>query len=78
MLKFVVLGLCLFAAIMLFKNKGSKKEEVKAIDTTDMVKDPICGTYVDETTKHKVKYYDKVYCFCSQECLDKFKEEKGA
>lgn len=77
MIKFAVLGLCLFVLVMLIKNKGGKKE-APAIDTTEMVKDPVCGTYVDESTKHKLKYYDKVYCFCSQECMDNFKKEKGA
>ena len=66
---------------LLTKNKGllgKKEEEKQAIDTTNMVKDPICGTYVEEDSEYKIKFYDKVYRFCSQDCLDKFKALKQA
>ena len=65
---------------ILTRNKGlyGNKEEKQAIDTTNMVKDPVCGTYVEEDSEYKIKYYDKVYRFCSQECLEKFKSRKQA
>jgi YHS domain-containing protein len=68
---------------LLTKNKlktlfsgGGNTNEPKAV-TTDMEKDPICSTYVQQETPYKLKYYDKIYYFCSQECLDKFKDSKG-
>lgn len=79
MAKIVILMVCLGVLVLLIKNKFTygKKEE-KAIDTTNMVKDPVCNTYIDENSEYKVKYYEKIYHFCSQECMDKFKEQKKA
>lgn len=50
----------------------NKKEEPAAID---MKRDVICGSFVEDTTKYKVRLYDKVYYFCSEECKEKFIKE---
>lgn len=49
-----------------------KKEELEAID---MKRDVVCGSFVEDTTKYKVRLYDKVYYFCSEECKEKFIKE---
>ncbi|MDR2883888.1 MAG: YHS domain-containing protein [Deferribacteraceae bacterium] len=76
MIKIVVFLVSAGAFFMLVKSKfspKSKKEDTKAIDTTDMEKDTICGTYVQSDTQYRLKYFDRVYYFCSNECLEKFK-----
>ena len=55
-----------------------EKEPKKAIDATNMSKDPICGTYVEEEKGYRLKYYGNMYHFCSQECMEKFKAQKKA
>jgi len=78
MLKFVVLGIVLFAVVKLFR--GDKKK-LEAENTTeekakDMVACDKCETFTESDTDFKVKYYDKVYRFCSKDCMDSFIEEK--
>ena len=40
--------------------------------TGEMVKDPICGTYVPADANIRARVGDKVYAFCSYECRDAF------
>jgi len=41
-----------------------------------MVKDPVCGTEVDEAeTKAKSEYKGKKYSFCSEKCKIQFDKE---
>ncbi|MGB9750202.1 MAG: YHS domain-containing protein [Caldisericia bacterium] len=35
--------------------------------------DPVCGMVVKEEGSLKYEYKDKIYYFCSEICLDKFK-----
>lgn len=38
-------------------------------------KDPVCGMNVQsEHPQYKADYQGKHYCFCSQQCLEKFKK----
>lgn len=53
-------------------NKYAENEEVQAVE---MKHDTVCGSYVEETTKYKVKLHDKIYYFCSEECKNKFIED---
>ena len=75
MVKWLLVALMVVAAIKLFRKPEAvkAKEEPKAVDT---VQDPITGTFVSKDTEFKVKYYDKVYYFSSQESMDKFVAEK--
>ena len=78
MVKIIVLVVCALVLYGLLRNKilPKKKEEKKELDTTNMEKDPICGTYVPEDTPYRVKYYEEIYFFCSEECMEKFKAKK--
>ncbi|MFH2050109.1 MAG: heavy metal translocating P-type ATPase [bacterium] len=38
------------------------------------LRDPVCNMKVDETSKYSTIHDDSSYYFCSQSCLDKFKE----
>ncbi|BAI79852.1 conserved hypothetical protein [Deferribacter desulfuricans SSM1] len=76
MLKFLITGLLIYLAFTLFRKKKVESEQKEISDSVDLVKDEICGTYVEITSPYKVKYYDKIYYFCSKECMDKFIESK--
>lgn len=66
-----------------FKNKKDKEKEnelntKKEVKAVELKEDIICCSFVEETTKYKVKLYDKVYYFCSEECKNKFIEEHSS
>ena len=69
------------AAILLYKlfmgDRGRKKDQEvetkkRMAATGEMVKDPICGTYVPADANIRVRDGEKVYVFCSYECRDAF------
>ncbi len=84
MLKFIVIGVALFLVYKLFMGDKKKKEmdQEKTIKSKvasgDMVKDPICGTYVEKEGAIRVREGDKVHRFCSYECRDKFLKQLQA
>jgi YHS domain-containing protein len=47
---------------------GEKKGEFGG----ELVKDPVCGTFVSAKSPHTKTVAGKVYCFCSETCRDKF------
>jgi YHS domain-containing protein len=69
------------AAFILYKlftgDRGRKKDKEaetkkRMAATGEMVKDPICGTYVPADANIRARDGDKVYAFCSYECRDAF------
>ena len=78
MLKFIVIGVALFLVYKLFMGDKKKKEMEKAetakkkAASGEMIKDPICGTYVERDGNIRVKEGEKVHVFCSYECRDKY------
>ena len=48
-----------------------KGQEAKAA-SGQMVRDPMCGTFVPQDSDIRVREDGKVYCFCSYECRDKY------
>lgn len=69
------------AAFILYKlftgDRGRKKTQEaetkqRMAATGEMVKDPVCGTYVPADANIRVRDGDKVYAFCSYECRDAF------
>ncbi|MDQ7031696.1 MAG: transcriptional regulator [Desulfonauticus sp.] len=55
------------------KNKATQSgAKSKTVASGEMVKDPICGTFVPKNNDIRVKIGDRVECFCSYECRDKF------
>ena len=86
-LKLLLLAALLFITYKLFTgraaaNEREKEKEVKGKteeESVELVQDPISGLYIDKDTKYKVKLYDEIYYFASQENMDKFiSEQKGA
>lgn len=79
MIKFLMFVVLAYVAYKLFtrSNKAeveSKKQE-SSNNPVELVKDPSCGTFVEKTTNYKVKYYDNIYYFCSEDCRQKFIEK---
>jgi len=84
MLKFIVIGLAIFLLYKLFsgdkKKKDMNSEKVirDKVASGEMVKDPICGTYVEKDGIIRVREGEKVHVFCSYQCRDKFLKQIGA
>ena len=78
MLKFLVIGAAIFLVYKLFmgdkKKKAMQNDKVikNKVAAGEMVKDPVCGTYVEKDSSIRVREGDKVHMFCSYECRDKF------
>lgn len=78
MLKFVVIGIALFLVYKLFVGDKRKKEMqhekvVKSkVASGELVKDPVCGTYVNKGGDIRVRKGEQVHIFCSYECRDAF------
>lgn len=78
MLKFIVIGVALFLIYKLFMGDKKKKEMEKEKTIKDkassgeMIKDPICGTFVEKDGNIRVREGDTTHVFCSYECRDKY------
>ena len=78
MLKFIVISVALFLVYKLFMGDKKKKEMEKDESVKkkaaagEMIKDPICGTYVEKDGNIRVKEGNHVHVFCSYECRDKY------
>ncbi|MDL2285783.1 transcriptional regulator [Desulfovibrio sp. OttesenSCG-928-F07] len=82
MVKFLVIGVCLFVVYKLFANdfihkneKNSAKEQKsqeKKVAAGELVKDPICGTYVSVDDSVTVRDGATVIHFCSYDCRDAY------
>ena len=74
----IVAGFLLWKLFIGDKKQKKMKQEKQAearYDSGEMVKDPICGTYVPLDSDIRVKNGDKVYHFCSYECRDKYVQQ---
>lgn len=75
----VVLLLAVVAGILFYFKKKDKqsieKQSDELLNAVEMKQDSVCGSFVEDTTKYKVKLNDKIYYFCSEECKNKFIEE---
>jgi YHS domain-containing protein len=81
LLIFVIAGFLLFKLIMGDKKKkvdNQKAHHEKLAAEGEMVKDPVCGTYVPSDSDIRVKDGDQVHCFCSYECRDAFLKDRQA
>ena len=78
MTKWLILIAAAFILYKLFMgDRGRKKEQEVEIKkhmaaTGEMVKDPVCGTYVPADADIRARDGNKVYAFCSYECRDTF------
>jgi YHS domain-containing protein len=78
MWKFVIFAVAAFVLWKMFagdmnrRKQEAKKEEETLIAKGEMVKDPVCGSYVALDNSVRAHEGDKVMHFCSYECRDKY------
>ncbi len=76
--KIILFALVAYALYRLFMNDRNKKSDSAKqtrdhlIATGEMVKDPVCGAYVEVGSGVTVRDGDTVTHFCSYECRDKY------
>lgn len=65
---------------LIFKKKKqspiNNKEKSNGMVIAQMRKDPVCGTYIPENQAISHKHSGETHYFCSENCWQKFKEEK--
>lgn len=54
------------------KTRNDKKLKEEMVATGEMVRDPVCGAYIEATGGVTVRDGEKTYRFCSYECRDTF------
>lgn len=75
---FLVAGFFLYKMIMGDRGKklaDQKKQDEPLDESGEMVKDPVCGTYVSSDSGIRVKEGEQIHMFCSYECRDQFLQE---
>lgn len=83
MLKWLILALAGYALYRMFLNDRKKKaedgekEKEHLVATGEMVKDPVCGAYIDTDSAITVRDGETVHRFCSYECRDQFLKRIG-
>lgn len=76
--KVLVFALVAYALYRLLMNDRRKKEDDASrekehlVATGEMVRDPVCGTYVEAEGGITVRNGEKVLHFCSYECREKY------
>ena len=84
--KVVIFALVAYALYRMFMNDRQKKEEKSTreqesrVASGEMVKDPVCGAYVEKDSSLTVRNGEVVHHFCSYECREKYikqLEEQG-
>ena len=79
-IKVAIVALVCYVLYRLFMNDNKKKAEKdaekkkKRMDSGEMVKDPVCGTYVEKDSAITVRNGDQTLYFCSYECRTKYIE----
>jgi YHS domain-containing protein len=82
-IKVAIVALVCYVLYRLFMNDNKKKAEKEAetkkkkVDSGEMVKDPVCGTYVEKDSAITVRNGDQTLYFCSYECRKKYIESVG-
>lgn len=82
MWKWILIALVVYGLYRMFMNDRMKKDEQGKKDkdhlvaTGELVKDPVCGAYVDADATISVRNGDKVIRFCSYDCRDRYLEEQ--
>ncbi len=78
MWKLLLLAVAAYALYRLFMNDRKKKagesikEKEHKVASGELVRDPVCGAYVDPQTTVTVRRGNAVHHFCSYECRDAY------
>lgn len=60
------------------KETNRRRDQETKAASGQMARDPMCGTFVPQDSDIRVREGDKVYCFCSYECRDKYIKQIGS
>jgi YHS domain-containing protein len=61
-----------------FSHPGPQKySRDQGVKYGKMERDPICGIYVDTATSPHATFAGETRYFCSSNCLDKFRQQRG-
>lgn len=74
-LLFAVAAYALYRLFMNDRKKSEEKsenEEAKKVADGVLVRDPICGVYVEKESSFSVRNGDTVEYFCSDDCRQKY------
>ncbi|MDD6088815.1 MAG: transcriptional regulator [Desulfovibrionaceae bacterium] len=73
LLLLIAVGYAVWTLFRHRKEKDAENIEVKTDPHTgNLVKDPVCGVYVDADGPIRVRDGEKLYVFCSYDCRDAF------
>ena len=78
LIKFLIFAAAAFVVWKLFagdrkqKQVKNKAQEENLAASGEMIKDPVCGTYVRKDGDIRVRQGEAVHFFCSYECRDKY------
>lgn len=76
--KVLIFAVVAYALYRLFMNDKRKKEEkieneeAKKVADGVLVRDPVCGVYVEKENSFSVRNGDKVEYFCSDDCRQQY------
>lgn len=76
----IAVGYMLYRMFESEKRKKTEKSKIEAqnlVATGELVKDPVCGTYVEAESAISVREGEAVHHFCSYECRDAFLKQHG-
>lgn len=77
---FLIVGLLVVLFLLLKgayrRTKLSGRPSPPPLDGDQMVQDPVCGVFVPRKTAIVWQTGGISNCFCSQECADKFQQQK--
>ena len=78
MTRLILLGIVVVIFIIvvrfLFPSRSSKSEEA---ETTEMVQDPNCDTYIPRTQAIRRTVCQREHYFCSEKCAEEFARNNG-
>ena len=76
--KILIFAIVAYVLFRLFSNDRKKredkiqKEEAQKVANGNLVRDPICGTYVEKESSISVRDGEHVEHFCSADCREKY------
>ena len=76
--KILIFGIAAYALYRLFMNdkrkniEKSENDEAKKVADGILVRDPVCGVYVEKENSFSVRHGDVVEYFCSDDCRQKY------
>ena len=75
---FIILGLWLLRVVLAKVFGVSKPPRSSETPSKNMVKDPVCGMYMDSRLAVRLQSRNEAFYFCSEECRNKYLGKSSA